>query len=176
MNYLKINASGQLEVYRLRNISQLLSDPSDLLHYWSFRDISRNSGLICATLLRTVDAVQQDFYFNSNGFLDRDAVLAWAGASAVTVVRIYNHGVGTTNAIQTTILNMPPLDLTSSPLRIGAAAGTTLVATMPEALTNVWVIGNNDAQKHDIPAGEFIVHDGATEFTELAIISGDVEL
>jgi hypothetical protein len=44
-----------------------------------------------ATLRRTADAVEADFGFNSAGYLNRDDVLAWAGASAVTVARLWGN-------------------------------------------------------------------------------------
>ena len=71
-------------------IAHLLSDPTDLLHAWSCRDVSLNSGLLGATLRRTADGVEADFGFTGEGYLDRAAVLAWAGASAVTVARLYD--------------------------------------------------------------------------------------
>lgn len=161
-----------------RGIQQLLSDPTDLLHAWGLRDVSRNSGLLGATLKRSLDGVEADFGFTGKGYLPRAEVLAWAGASEVTVARLYGLGAGTANAVQTTILNQPPLDLTSNPLRISAAAGTTLVATMQANVADAQIIALQDHgityDRRPIPAADPYIVQSGTSFKERVILSPDV--
>ncbi|NJO55300.1 MAG: DUF1566 domain-containing protein [Rhodospirillales bacterium] len=156
---------------------QYLSDPTDLLHYWSCRDVARNSGLLGVTLRRASDSVEADFGFAPDGFFDRDAVLAWAGASAVTVVRLYGIGVGTANAVQTTAGNQPPLDLTANPLRIAASADKSLVATLPGALSDAQIIALQDHgvtyDRRPVPSVDPYLVQSGQSFKERLILAGD---
>ncbi|NJL72044.1 MAG: hypothetical protein HC888_10880 [Candidatus Competibacteraceae bacterium] len=168
-----VNSNGTNEP----KIKQYLSDPADLLHYWSFRDVSRNSGLLGVTLRRASDSVEADFGFASNGFFDRDAVLTWAGVSAVTVVRLYGIGVGTANAVQTTAGNQPPLDLTANPLRIAASADKSLVATLPSALPDAQIIALQDHgvtyDRRPVPSVDPYLVQSGQSFKERLILAGD---
>jgi hypothetical protein len=80
------------------------------------------------------------------------------------------------NAVQTTTANQPPLDLTSNPLRIGAAASTSLVATMPSAITGakILVADQNGVAltTADIASGAYTVQ-STNALRERVVLKGD---
>jgi hypothetical protein len=133
-----IGAGFDLSSLDIGGILEHLTDPTDLLHAWSMRDISRDSGETGVTLRRTSDSDEEDFGFDNRGFLSPDAVLTWAGASAVTISRMYALGEGSANAVQTTTAAQPHVDLSEARLPISAAAGTYVAATLPSGLTNAY--------------------------------------
>lgn len=82
------------------------------------------------------------------------------------------------NAIQTTTANQPPLDLTSNPLRIGAAADTSLVATLPANIADAQIIALQDHgvtyDRRPIPSADPYIVQSVTSFKERVILSPDV--
>ncbi|NJL70612.1 MAG: hypothetical protein HC888_02830 [Candidatus Competibacteraceae bacterium] len=171
------NELAEINTRVYEGVGQYLSDPTDLLHYWSCRNISRNSGLLGVTLRRSLDGVEADFGFALNGFFDRAAVLTWAGVSAVTVVRLYGIGAGTANAVQTTAANQPPLDLAANPLRIAASVDKSLVATLPSAIADAQIIALQDHgvtyDRRLVPSVDPYLVQSGQPFKERLILAGD---
>ena len=82
-----------------------------------------------------------------------------------------------TDAVQTTIANQPPLDLTSNPLRIGASAGTSLVATLPSAIADGIMLrasgGNVYQETMSFTAGQAYNVVSNQGFAERVILAAD---
>jgi hypothetical protein len=74
-------------------LSQLLSDPTDLLHIWGHRAPTAGGHVEFSggATLRKDDNEEGEFLV-TKGYLDRDAVIEWAGvgATSVTIVELYN--------------------------------------------------------------------------------------